>query len=845
MIPQRFVVLFACACWVARAQVTPTATDADPALPPVQFFVPGFVARELPVQLTNQNNVTYAPDGRLFTAGYDGRVHLLRDTDGDGLEDAITTLWEKTSGDYALGMQFHEGALYVLFRREVARFRDADGDGVPETRETALAGWDDPALAQSKLILHRRVDDALGLAIGPDGAFYLSMGNAAYNKPYLLDAEGRSRYDPQMRRGCVLRVSPDGKTVEQIATGVRYLMSLQFNRHGDLFATDQEGATWLPNGNPFDELLHIQSGRHYGFPPRHPQHLPAVIDEPSVFDYAPQHQSVCGFRFNETVAGWKRFGPDWWEGDALLTAMSRGKLYRTQLVKTSAGYVARTQLLAGIQALAVDCALSPRGDLLVTAHTGKPDWGTGPQGIGRLFKLSASADEVPRPIFAYAASATETRVEFDRPLDPAQWRNLAQLAAIESGRHAGAGGRYEKLRPGYAVVTRQLSEPPTAQPVLGAVLSADARTIVLRTAPNATALPRAVALPDPSRTATQAAAAKGALPQDAFTSLAYDLGGVEAEWKPTATGSAAAAAWLPNLDLRVARSFTMPSAAHEKFFTALRAPGTLHLRGQLDLSSMLRPAVQEGAQLDVTYPPETVRVVFTASTALRVSSAAAKIEQLDARTARFTVTAPAAWVPFEITLATAGGNEPTLDVHWFTTEDARPRALPLRRLILPWAQPPGAASAPPAIAEISGGDWEAGRKLYFGAAACATCHAIRGQGGTLGPDLSNVVHRDYASVLKDIVDPNATINPDHLGYTIDLTDGAALAGVITGETPDAIQLTDATSRITTIPRARVRSIHPMPVSLMPPGLLQTLKPTETRDLMTFLLRDADVRSKAR
>ena len=61
--------------------------------------------------------------------------------------------------------------------------------------------------------------------------------------------------------------------------------------------------TWVPNGNPFDELLHIQTGRHYGFPPRHPKWLPDVIAEPSVWDYAPQHQSVCGFRFNGPSPG--------------------------------------------------------------------------------------------------------------------------------------------------------------------------------------------------------------------------------------------------------------------------------------------------------------------------------------------------------------------------------------------------------------------------------------------------------------------------------------------------------------------------------------------------------------
>ena len=96
--------------------------------------------------------------------------------------------------------------------------------------------------------------------------------------------------------------------------------ALRFNRAGDLFCTDQEGATWLPNGNPFDELLHIQKGRHYGFPPRHPKHLPDVIDEPSTFDYGPQHQSTCGFCFNEPVKdGGPTFGPKAWAGDALVT----------------------------------------------------------------------------------------------------------------------------------------------------------------------------------------------------------------------------------------------------------------------------------------------------------------------------------------------------------------------------------------------------------------------------------------------------------------------------------------------------------------------------------------------
>ncbi|MBP7142647.1 MAG: c-type cytochrome [Opitutaceae bacterium] len=816
--------------------MTKTATEASSLLPPVQFFVPGFYARELPVALTNQNNVVYSPDGRLFTAGYDGRVHQLRDTDGDGVEDSITTIWSKTSSDYPIGMAFHDGALYVLHRKEIARFRDADGDGIPETRDIAVAGWDDPALAQSKLFLHRRVDEALGLAIAPDGSFFVSMGNAAYNRPYLVGPEGESRYDPRIWRGCVLHISADGKSVTQIATGVRYLVSLQINREGDLFASDQEGATWLPNGNPFDELLQIQSGRHYGFPPRHPKYLPDVIDEPSVFDYGPQHQSVCGFRFNASAESAGRFGPAWWADDALLTGMSRGKLYRTKLVKTSSGYVAQTQIFAGMQAMPVDCALSPTGDLIVAAHTGKPDWGSGPNGPGRLFKLSA-VDGAARPALIYPASPTETRIEFDRPLDPAMWRSLSHETSLQAGRYAVAGERYEKLRPGYVAVTRQLEHPPESIPVVSAALSRDARSLFIRTQPRTIAVQYSLSLPDRSRK-QMLKGHSAALPQDGYIGLAYDLSGVMAEWAPSEKGERSEL-WLPHPDLHVARELSAPSAEHARFFARLRESGRLHLRGQLDLQSMLRPVFQEGSSEDNGIKTaETVEVLFTASAPLDVKVATgARLERVGKNVVRLVADSPKAWIPFEAALETSPGAEPSLEIHWSTGDDPRPRALPLRRVLVPWASPGNVLSGKAVIPELAGGDWKAGEKLFYGRAACSICHLMRGRGGEVGPDLSNLVHRDYASVLKDIEDPSATINPDNAGYRIELKDGTGFAGIVARESPEEIQLLDAGGNRNVIARAQVKSIEPMSISLMPPGLLGGLDSKEVRDLMTYLLRE--------
>ncbi len=288
---------------------SPTVAPDKQAKPPeVQIFVPGFVVRRLPIKLTNLVNVEYADDGRLFAAGYDGRLHVLRDTDGDGLEDKVDTFQPKTSDDYPLGMVVRGDSVYVLFKTEIVRFQDTNGDGTPDKRDVAVKNWDDPKLEHHPLLHRRRVDFGMGLAIAPDGSFFMGVGNAAYDNAYMIDHAGKlgdknlSHYRPYNRRGCVLKFSPDGKIQSQVVTGVRYLMAMQFDQFGELFATDQEGATWMPNGNPFDELLHLQPGRHYGFPPSHPKYLPDLIDEPSVWTTRPSTKASAAFASTDQLA---------------------------------------------------------------------------------------------------------------------------------------------------------------------------------------------------------------------------------------------------------------------------------------------------------------------------------------------------------------------------------------------------------------------------------------------------------------------------------------------------------------------------------------------------------------
>jgi putative heme-binding domain-containing protein len=127
--------------------------------------------------------------------------------------------------------------------------------------------------------------------------------------------------------------------------------------------------------------------------------------------------------------------------------------------------------------------------------------------------------------------------------------------------------------------------------------------------------------------------------------------------------------------------------------------------------------------------------------------------------------------------------------------------------------------------------------LFFGKAACSACHQANGKGGALGPDLSNLVHRDYASVMQDIVEPNAALNPDYLAVTLKLKNGETVGGVMLQSWDNKYVLGQPNGEKLMVPRDDVEpgTTKPMGVSLMPPGLLEGLGEQERKDLLTFLL----------
>lgn len=783
-------------------------SGAEAAEPEVHMLVPGFEAKALPLRLTNINALAFSPDGKLFAAGYDGRVHRLIDTDGDGLEDKAEPFWDKGTLITPTAMVWTERGLLVASYRKISLLTDGDGDGKGDREEIVTTDWA-PILNAGGNV------DAVGLARGRDGSIYFGLGTADYANAYLVK-NGVSRYDLKSERGTIVKLAPDRKKREIYATGIRFSYGLDFNRAGDLFATDQEGETWLPNGNPLDELNHIQKGRHYGFPPRHDKYLPKVSDEPPVIGFGPQHQSACGLAFN---LGPRIFGPEGWRDDAFVAGESRGKLWRARLIKTPAGYVGRADLIAVVGMLALDVALSPKGSLYLSCHSGLPDWGTGPKGEGRLFKLTYADRSEPQPVIAWAASPLETRVAFDRPID-AKAALECVGKTIEFGAHARAADRFEAFKPPYKAVAIQGQETRGRLKIAAARWEENDRVLVLATDPHSRSAFHALTLPG--------IRALDSKKPGTTIDLAYDLSGVEAAWtsgegepenaEPTWT------AWWPHFDPAIVRDLTAGSRAFSRRLAFLNEPGRLTLRAQLS-------------------PPKGEKTTLRVRSTRDLIKAEANFEEAAIKNPRdWTIDLRGDGEPVDLALTfkTGPGRE---QPEWFLSyragTDSPERPWPLERSLVPWAPPSPPASTEPATKPAAGlwagGVAERGEKVFFGEEArCAVCHKFRGKGGEIGPDLSNLSQRDPASIVRDIAEPSATIHPDYVPYTVQLKDGRVAAGVVKAEGADAIKVFDNTAKGTVVPRSEIAELRPSSTSIMPVGLAAALGEAKMKDLLAFL-----------
>ena len=138
--------------------------------------------------------------------------------------------------------------------------------------------------------------------------------------------------------------------------------------------------------------------------------------------------------------------------------------------------------------------------------------------------------------------------------------------------------------------------------------------------------------------------------------------------------------------------------------------------------------------------------------------------------------------------------------------------------------------------ELAQGDPARGAAIYHGElAACALCHAIGGEGGTFGPDLTRVGEiRSGRDLLEAVIYPSASFVRAYEPLLVETTDGATQFGMITDQTAEAITLATSPATTVSIPRDDITAWHEAPVSMMPTGFESVLSPQQLADLVAFL-----------
>lgn len=134
-------------------------------------------------------------------------------------------------------------------------------------------------------------------------------------------------------------------------------------------------------------------------------------------------------------------------------------------------------------------------------------------------------------------------------------------------------------------------------------------------------------------------------------------------------------------------------------------------------------------------------------------------------------------------------------------------------------------------------DFNSGRNLFH-ASACASCHRFDGTGGSIGPDLTTVRNKfSTHDLLESIIEPSKVISDQYGSSTVTLNDGKTFTGLVIRRQGDIVTIhsSDPKAEPTVLNHSDVKSIAAVPISQMPPSLVNSLSPNELRDLIAYLM----------
>jgi putative heme-binding domain-containing protein len=135
-------------------------------------------------------------------------------------------------------------------------------------------------------------------------------------------------------------------------------------------------------------------------------------------------------------------------------------------------------------------------------------------------------------------------------------------------------------------------------------------------------------------------------------------------------------------------------------------------------------------------------------------------------------------------------------------------------------------------------DFKRGKAMYV-ATTCNRCHGMQGEGGNVGPDLTRIGTRfSKEAILEAIINPDKAISDQYAATEFQLKNGESVIAKIISQNGDSYQVSQnpyAPDYLMEIKKADVVKKEYSKVSVMLPGLINSLNEEELKDLLAYLI----------
>ncbi|HKW99098.1 MAG TPA: c-type cytochrome [Bryobacteraceae bacterium] len=131
------------------------------------------------------------------------------------------------------------------------------------------------------------------------------------------------------------------------------------------------------------------------------------------------------------------------------------------------------------------------------------------------------------------------------------------------------------------------------------------------------------------------------------------------------------------------------------------------------------------------------------------------------------------------------------------------------------------------------GDPGRGREIFL-AKGCMQCHRVNGEGGRLGPDLTDIGQRRAAAYLREsILDPSADVGERYWVVSFNDPSGKSHNGFVMNEDTYSVQFLDFNEQLQSFEKAGLKDYQVVKTSKMP-SYKSVLSDQEVDDLVAWL-----------